>query len=153
MNMRKYFERFGHTCEWEVEEELVKFLAGKSRLKQTCIKWTTLDIASNSAQQHFNSYSAIVNEMKFHLENHPTTIHPFSRFKQLWELFMIAVFLCGLIYSPLQYLDYVDMNSSDAGNIRIMKSVKILCIIDMALRFFMGHLDEPSFAVSIKLFL
>lgn len=147
--MQKYFEKFGHTCEFDVDEEFKKFLKGKSRVEEIIIKYTTIDPVSSLTLQHFNSHSAITNERKFHLENHPKTIHPFSKFKFIWECSMVLVFLCGLIYSPLQYLDYVDKDEdTNIGNINFMILIKSICLIDMALRFFIGDHDERNFTVN-----
>ena len=58
----------------------------------------------------------------------------------------MLVFLGGLIYSPLMYIDY-----GVAGNvvtITIMTSVKTLCFVDMVTRFFTGYFDEKEFVVS-----
>jgi hypothetical protein len=136
----KYYEKFGHVCALKDYEDLLRIhSSGRSELRKTIIKWTTIDPQSYIATEFFNSHSSVVNEMKFHLENHPMSIHPFSRFKFTWELFMAAIFLVGLIYVPLQYLDYVDDNlENNFGNVIIMEVVKISCIVDMVMRFFMG---------------
>ncbi|CAG9797693.1 unnamed protein product [Chironomus riparius] len=136
----EYYEIFGHVCTLKDEEDLLqKHLIGRSKFKKFIIKWTTIDPQSFVATEFFNSHSSVVNEMKSHLENHPMTIHPYSRFKFIWEFFMATIFLVGLIYVPLQYMDYVDDNlENDFGNVMIMEAVKISCMVDMVMRFFMG---------------
>lgn len=63
---------------------------------------------------------------------------------------MMVVFFCDLMYTPLQYLDYVDDNRyNDRGNLDIMAVLKMICIVDMITRFFFGYLDETNnFVVS-----
>lgn len=150
--MRNYFEKLGHTCELKEEEDSENSLKGINWVRKVFVKWTTVDPISNLTLQHFNSHSNVVNERKFHLKNHPMTIHPFSRFKFAWECVMMLTLFCGLIYAPLQYLDYVDKDkTSTVGNLAIMKWVKAFCIIDMLTRFFTGYLDEKNFVVSLKI--
>jgi hypothetical protein len=143
--MRKYFETFGHTC--ELPDEGIEDASWRRWL----FKWTTIDPTTQLTRQNFNSYSTIVKERKFHLTSHPLAVHPFSRLKFVWEAFMLVTLLCGLIYAPLQYLDYVDKNEeTDVGNLLIMKWVKSFCIVDVVTRFFTGYFDERSFAVSFN---
>lgn len=146
--MKRYFEIFGHTCELIADENLDP---RREWFREIFIKWTTVDPTSNLTLQHFNSHSTIVNARKFHLANHRFTIHPFSRFKCLWETFMTVVLLYALIRAPLRFLNLVDTH--DEGNIDSLGSmvtVKLLCIFDMVLRFIMGHVDHKNFEVSFK---
>lgn len=63
---------------------------------------------------------------------------------------MAVNILTGLIYGPLQYLDYIDDDeTTDVGNLALIKIVKIICVIDMILRFFCGYVDEKNFSVSV----
>lgn len=145
-DMERYFKNFGHNCDLNAEDITLK---NKGNVRRTVVEWTTIDPISNLALQHFNSYSAITNERKFHLECHPKTIHPFSKFKFIWEVLMSFIYVSGLIYVPLQYLDYVDKDdNTNIGNLHIMKLVKSICVIDMALQFFIGYYDERTFTVS-----
>lgn len=147
--MREYFEKFGHFCELNLDDDYKSYLNGKSKFKRTLIKWTTIDPASPLTLQYFKSHTTIVNDRKKHLESHLGSIHPFSRFKFVWETIMIVVFLVGLIYHPLQNFNYVDNNEDDnAGNILLMGSLKVFCIIDIVLRFFFGHFDHDTFLVT-----
>lgn len=61
---------------------------------------------------------------------------------------MASMFLTGLIYVPLQYLDYLDHDVAFIGNLIIIKTVKLTCLVDMILRFFCGYVDEKKFTVS-----
>lgn len=152
----RYYEAFGHTCSLKIDEDYQNYLNNRPRLHRFLVKFTSIDPHSEPTKQFFNSHAAVVNGTKLHLDNHPLTIHPFSRFKFIWELIMTATFLTGLIYTPLQYLDYVDNDiHGSIGDLTIMKTVKILCIVDMILRFFCGYVDEMKFTVSkdfLKLF-
>lgn len=144
--MKRYFELFGHTCELEVREESRK---GVDWLRKTLIDWITVDPTSNQTVEHFNSHATIINERKRHLQSYPVTVHPFSRFKFLWEVMMTVVFLVGLIYAPLLFLFYFDHTvESSIGNLSIMISVKVFCILDMTMRFFTGYWDDENFTVS-----
>lgn len=146
--MKRYFEIFGHTCELIADENLDP---RREWFREIFIEWTTVDPTSNLTLQHFNSHSTIVNEREFHLANHRFTIHPFSRFKGLWETFITVVLLYALIRAPLRYLSFVsEYDKENIDCIESMVTVKLLCIIDMALRFIMGHVDHENFAVSFK---
>lgn len=146
----RYYEAFGHTCSLKIDEDYRNYLSNRPPLHRFLIKFTSIDPDSEPTKQFFNSHAAVVNGTKLHLDNHPLTIHPFSRFKFIWELIMIATFFSGLIYAPLQYLDYVDNESKGSiGNLAIMKTVKTLSSVDMILRFFCGYVDEKKFTVSI----
>lgn len=148
--MKEYFEKFGHTCELKVDDELGSLLKDQPRWKRALIKWMKIDPTSSLTLQHFSSHSSIVEARKFHLASHRVTIHPFSRFKWAWECFMMFVFLWGLIYGPLHYLDYVDSDeATNVGNLLILTLVKVLCIVDMAARFITGFVNK-EFAVSSK---
>lgn len=145
----KYFENFGHTCGLEIDPDSESYLHNLPPLHRFLIKSTSIDPKSETTMQYFKSHAAMVNGTKFHIENHPITIHPFSRFKFFWELVMAGNFLTGLIYGPLQYLDYIDDDvESDIGNITLIKIVKFICVMDMILRFFCGYVDEKKFTVS-----
>lgn len=150
--MKKYFEKFGHTCELNYDEKAENLDQGRiKKAKEAFVKWATIDPTSNLTLQHFNSHSSIVNERKFHLENHLMTIHPFSRTKMIWECFIVLVFLCYLVYGPLIFFDYVRENTKTyLEDISNMKSMNIFCIIDMVTRFFTGYVDENNFVVSKK---
>lgn len=151
--MKEYFAKFGHTCDLKEDEqsESSARVYDKKWLHGKLIKWITVDPTSNLTLQHLNSHSTVVREKKFHLSNHPMTIHPFSRCKMLWECVMLSVFLCGLIYAPMQYLDYVDkVSHTNIGNLAIMKWVKGFCLVDMTFRFFTGYWDGRNFVVSKK---
>jgi hypothetical protein len=142
--MRKYFRTFDHTCEL-AEEDTSSSVAWRRKL----LEWTTIDPTNQLTRHDFNSYSRMVNERKFHLASHPLTVHPFSRLKSAWEAFMLGVFLCGLIYAPLLFLDYVDKhNTNESGSLAIMRLVKFFCIVDMIARLFTGYIDERSKTVS-----
>lgn len=146
-----YFENFGHTCGLKIDADYRSYLNNLPPLYRFLIKWTSIDPKSEPTMQYFKSHAAIVNGTKFHIENHPITIHPFSRFKFIWEFVMAVNFFTGLIYGPLQYLDYIDDNvESDIGNITLIKIVKFICVMDMILRFFCGYVDEKKFTVSGK---
>ena len=146
--MREYFEKFGHFCELNLDDDYQNYLNGKTKFKRNLIKWTTIDPASPLTLQYFKSNLTIYNDRKMHLNLYLGTIHPFSRFKFVWEVVMIIIFLIGLIYHPLQYFSYVDRNrEDDAGNIFLMGLLKIFCIVDIILRFFIGHFDNETFMV------
>lgn len=135
----KYYEKFGHVCTLKAHEDFQIHSNKRSKLRNAIIKCTSINQQSHIASEFFNSHSSVVNEMKFHLENHPMTIHPFSRLKFMWEIFMAVIFLIGLIYNPLQYMDYVDENIENTfGDISLMVVVKIASLMDMIMRFFMG---------------
>lgn len=145
-DMKKYFEVFGHTCKLSENGE---DSSHTSSWTQTITEWTTVNPTSSLTLQNFNSHSAIVNERKFHLAVHPWTIHPFSRFTFAWECFIMLVFLGGLIFSPMHFFEYVDPDQLNGiYNLNIILIVKVVCIIDMVLRFFTGHLDGRGFSVS-----
>lgn len=147
----RYFENFGHTCGLKIDGDFGSYLESLSPLHRFLIKWTTIDPKSETTMQYFKSHVAVVNGTKFHIENHPITIHPFSRFKFYWEFIMAFNFLTGLIYGPLQYLDYIDDDkTTDIGNLTLMKFVKFNCVMDMILRFFCGYVDEKKFEVSLN---
>lgn len=147
--LMSYFENFGHTCGLKIDADYRSYLNNLKPLDRFLIKWTSIDPKSEPTMQYFKSHAAIVNGTKFHIENHPITIHPFSRFKFIWELVMAVNFLTGLIYGPLQYLDYIDDDeTTDIGNITLIKIVKFICVMDMILRFFCGYVDEKKFTVS-----
>jgi hypothetical protein len=143
-----YFKTFGHTCGLKIDEDFENYLNNRPPLHRFLIKWTSIDVKSEITTQYFSSHAAVVNGMKHHLDSHPITIHPFSRFKFIWELVMASMFLTGLIYVPLQYLDYLDNEESHIGNLIIIKTVKLTCIVDIILRFFCGYVDEKKFTVS-----
>lgn len=165
--MKKYFERFGHTCELNDDEEKAKRF-NREGIKKTLVKWATIDPTSNLTLQHFNSYSTIVNERKFHLENHPKTIHPFSQIKLIWECLMALAFLCTLIAGPLMFFDYVKHNELETKttgaipkNSNVYKNPKnyiednpavilgrSFCVIDIFTRFFTGYIDDENSVVS-----
>lgn len=146
----RYYEAFGHTCSLKVDEDYRNYFFSRPPLHRFLLRFTSIDPRSEPTKQFFNSHSAVENGTKLHLDNHPLTIHPFSRFKFIWELIMAANFLVGLIYAPLQYLDYLNDACVGIGNLTIMKTVKIFCIVDMILRFFCGYVDEKKFTVSIQ---
>lgn len=143
------FENFGHTCGIKMDGDMPSYLNNLPPLHRFLVKWTSIDPKSEATMQYFKSRAAIANGTKFHIENHPLTIHPFSRLKLIWELVMAANFLTGLIYGPLQYLDYIDDDeTTDIGNLTLIKIVKFVCVMDMILRFFCGYVDEKEFTVS-----
>lgn len=150
--MKRYFEKFGHTCDLKVEDEFGDTQGRVERVRKAIIKWSTIDPLSNLTLQHFNSHSNIMNEMKLHLEKYPYTIHPFSRIKFLWECVMASVFLIGLLCSPLQYLSYTEVSvETSTRNFSTMESVKTVFLVDMIVRFFTGYWDQEDFVVSKKL--
>lgn len=152
INMKKYFKKFGHTCDLKVELEGSGEIPDgdkKNWYRKKLLEWATIDLTSNLTLQHFNSFATAVREKKKHLKEHPLTIHPFSRLKMIWECVMIVSFLTGLIYIPLQYMDYVDKNMN-VSNLFIMKVTKILGSVDMIVHFFSGYLDEEHFEVKFE---
>lgn len=150
--MKKYFEKFDHTCDLEDEEEPDESQERFERLRKLIIKWATIDPLSNLTMQHFNTYSNIKHEMKRHLQRHPMIIHPFSRIKCFWEGVMTFVLLAGLITSPLEFLVYTDRaKESFVGRFTLLRIVKTVCIVDMISRFFTGYWDEENFVVSFYL--
>jgi hypothetical protein len=130
-----YFEKFGHYCALNKDGDVI------NRLQ----RWTTVDPTSKLSLLHFNSHSAIINERKFHIENHPLIIHPFSSFKMLWEILMILALLICLVYDPLQYLHLLNPKCSHVD----WSFINIVCVIDIFLRFRMGYWDENNFKASI----
>lgn len=146
--MKKYFRLFGHDCEVATDR------SPESRdgwLRAKAIDFITINPTSNLTLQHFNSYATIVNERRRQLQLYLTTIHPFSQFKFLWEVMMLGWFLLGMWYAPMLFLLYFDDSAaSSVGNLTIMWSVKIACIIDMIIRFFMGYWDDLNFVVSFR---
>lgn len=150
LNMKKYFEKFGHTCDLKVEEEPETPRSLVKRIQKVFIEYSTINPLSNLTLQYFNDHANIMTERRLHLEKHPSSIHPFSRIKFYWEFIMALVFLIGFIAGPLQYLVYIDQHKEELfpGNFLLMKGVKIICLIDMIVRFFAGYWDEENFMVS-----
>lgn len=152
INMEQYFKKFGHTCNLKVrDEDEIPVADNKNWFREKLFEWSTIDLTSNLTLQHFNSYSTAANAKKRHREEHPLTIHPFSRLKMAWECVMLFSFLIGLVYIPLQYLDYVDDDASNnVGSLLIMKVTKALGVVDMVVIFFSGDWDQKNFEVSFK---
>lgn len=151
INMKQYFKKFGHTCDLKVEGSgEIPFADKKNWLRKKLVEWATIDLTSNLTLQHFNSFSTAVHGKKSHLEEHPFTIHPFSRFRLIWECLMICSFLTGLIYIPLQYIDYVVDDADNIGNLFIMEVTKTVGIVDMVMQFFSGYWDQKNFEVRFK---
>lgn len=151
INMKKYFKKFGHTCDLKVEGSgKIPVVDKKNWLRKKMVEWATIDLTSNLTLQHFNSFATAVSEKKTHLEGHPLTIHPFSRLTMAWEFVMILSFLIGLVYIPLQYMDYVDEQADNVGNLLIMKVTKTLGSVDMVMNFFSGYLDQKKFEVRFE---
>lgn len=150
--MEQYFKKFGHTCNLKLKDSDKTPAADKKNwLRKKFVEWSTIDLTSNLTLQQYNSYSTAVRGRKRHLEEHPLTIHPFSRLKMAWECVMIFSFLTALIYIPLQYLDYVDDDATNnVGSLLIMKTTKALGVLDMVVNFFSGYWDERNFKVSEK---
>jgi hypothetical protein len=132
----KYFEKFGHYCKlnYDGDEDSLKLFQ----------KWTTIDPTSKLSLLHFNSHSAIINERKIQVQNHPFIIHPFSSFKMLWELIMILVYIFLLIYEPLQFLHLLKYKQWHV----FWSFINVFSVIDIILRYFMGFWDENNFKVS-----
>lgn len=146
-----YFQKSGHSCAVKSDADIEIYLNNLSPLNRFLVKWTSIDPKSELTVQYFKSHAAIIVATKLHIENHRITIHPFSRVKFLWECVMTLNFLTGLIYGPLQYLDYIDDDeTTDIGNIALIKIVKALCVMDMVLRFFCGYVDEKEHSVSAR---
>jgi hypothetical protein len=144
--MKKYFEKFGHSC--ELDDDVKVESSRREKIKETIVIWTTIDPTSDITLHHFNSHSAIVNERKFHLENHPRTIHPFSRLKLwIWEPVFVLVFLCALISGPLMFFDYIQKTDLYVEDMKYMYCVYVFCVIDMFLRFFNGFVVKKKFMV------
>lgn len=143
--MKKYFEKFGHICELEDDTKLQDF--AKKRFKSALFRLITIDTHSILTLQHFNSHSSIVKERKFHKENFTWTVHPFSRFKFIWDIVMVIVFFDCIILGPLRLLAIVEDRES-LKNLSDVRLGKFIGIIDMFLQFFVGFVDEKKFAVS-----
>lgn len=147
--MEQYFKKFGHTCNLKaVDSDETPATDKKNWLREKFVEWSTIDLTSNLTLQHYNSYATAVRGRKRHHEEHPLTIHPFSRLKMTWECVMIFSFLAALIYIPLQYLDYVDDDATNnVGSLLFMKTTKTLGVLDMVVNFFSGYWDERNFKV------
>ena len=149
--MKKYFEKFDHTCDLNVEEDLKDSQNWVSRFKKAVIKWTTIDPYSNLTSFYFNNHSSITNEMNFHQQKYPRTIHPFSRIKTVWECVMSLVIFMGLIGSPLYYHLFVNNNrdrEAFLGNCIMLKIVKAFSLLDILVRFHVGYYDRRNYVVS-----
>ncbi|KAG5674638.1 hypothetical protein PVAND_004592 [Polypedilum vanderplanki] len=137
----KYFEKFGHFCSLKYDEKLENYLDNLTWFQYLI----TIDPSSPITTSFFNSHSAVVNGMKYHLKNYPNTIHPFSKLKFIIECIMSVIFLCGLIYTPLLYMYYIRKDDQDTfGNVPVIYTIKLACALDMILRFFTGRVDERN---------
>lgn len=129
-----YFKRFGHLCDLDDDERIDKIFT-----------WTSIDPTSKTTLLHFKSYSSIINNRKFHIENHRHTIHPFSFFKTLWEMLMMVVLLVCLILEPLRFLQMVESTHWHTE----WSYINIINVIDIVLRLsVMGYWDKRNFEVS-----
>lgn len=150
--MSTYFEQFGHNCNLKSEndkkfDEIVK---SKNFFIKFLINWTVVDISWINDTSHLKSYAAIVNERLYHAENFLGTIHPQSKFKSIWEVYIAIVILIGLFYKPFQFMHYFKLSEGDKiGSVPIIFFVNISCIVDIILRFFIGYYDEKIGSVSI----
>lgn len=67
---------------------------------------------------------------------------------------MTLVFVVDLIYAPLMFFFYLDYTTAPSvGNLDVLATVKLFCIVDMAMRFFTGYWDNSQFVVSSATFL
>lgn len=146
---RRYFKKFGHSCELNDEEENTT----ANQIKGSFNRWKTVDPMSILALQHFNSYAAIVNEQQSHLRYFPKTLHPFSRIVKVWRWFMLVIFSLGMFCGQLQLFIFVHDNP---GEIRkytrvTILFVRVICMTDMVRRFFTGFVDKDTNNVSHSL--
>ncbi|RVE44319.1 hypothetical protein evm_011043 [Chilo suppressalis] len=96
--------------------------------------------------QYLRSYAAVLAERQRHIAAGGVwLIHPFSLFSLSWNTFMVVVNLAHMVVSTLRLAYVLDPfplvpgpNTFDY----ILLSLHILCVIDIALMFNMGYVEE-----------
>ena len=146
--MDKYFESFGHYCEIEVDQDFKKYLKTKNRLQRFLINSTIIHPTSQRTLSYYKSFLAIVEERDEHIEKYLGSIHPLSKFCSWWHVIMTFIFFISLIYIPVQYFDYIDLQDDDIiGTIPYMMFINFFCVFDIVLRFLIGYFDFSQFKV------
>lgn len=132
-----YFTSFDHNCSLSHKESIDKLT-----------KWRSIDPKSRLTRRHYSSYSSIINNRKFHIEHHCSTIHPFSLLKTLWESIMILIYTLSLSFDPIHFLELLESTEEHSK----WSYIHIINVIDIMLRLsIMGYWDKRKCQVSLSL--
>nr|XP_022905424.1 potassium/sodium hyperpolarization-activated cyclic nucleotide-gated channel 1-like [Onthophagus taurus] len=135
-----------HHCTLENDEKELQRLPKFATFREKFIRRHQLSILMSFnhplARLYYRTYSAIRVARIEHINSeHWYIIHPFSKFRKHWELFMSIVMTFLLIVTPLNVA---------FGSIRLLCTTifcNIICMIDFGMRFFTGYTIDHLKAV------
>jgi hypothetical protein len=135
----------------ENDKKFHELIESKGVFKKLLILWTVANTALINDKSHLKSYASIVNERLYHAEHYLGVIHPYSKFKALWEVYIAIVILAGLFTKPFKFLLYFDHDlTNDIGNIPLIFFVNVSCIVDIFVRFNVAYYDKKLGKVGIE---
>lgn len=138
-----YYKQYEHDCELKFDDidEISKLR--ETKFQRMITKLITIDIHSLLTAEFLNSRSSMINELRTHLIEYPTTIHPLSPFKFFWEIIMAVVFTLGLVLVPLDYMHYVEKHHKRIIDyVTLNLCINSVCLIDMFMRFHNGYIKN-----------
>ncbi|KAJ8674391.1 hypothetical protein QAD02_005653 [Eretmocerus hayati] len=130
------------------EDEVDKAMIGRSAF----VRWLThqriLAKSHYYAQTCLKSKSAINFEISQHLHNFPFMIHPFSPFRNFWDVVMAIFTMITLILTPVISAFFFN---ADADSLALHTILFIDCImmLDVVLNFTTGYFDQTTKSVSL----
>ncbi|KAL3272598.1 hypothetical protein HHI36_014068 [Cryptolaemus montrouzieri] len=150
---RDYRAIDGHECSLSLAEDPLSVYLNdgpcvllRRKFKQMFLISETL----NKTKMVFRSSLRIGMEKQRHLRYFYWTIHPFSKFRFYWEIFMGFIFLTTMIYMPLYGINVLNPLTERWSN-KYYHCLNLICIFDVIVTFFTGYLDKNSETVVLNL--
>ncbi|XP_014218369.1 potassium/sodium hyperpolarization-activated cyclic nucleotide-gated channel 1-like [Copidosoma floridanum] len=132
-----------HDCEVEPEEDVVKAYAGDSgyygHVRRWLVRQRILSTTHYYAQTCLKSTTAVRREMSQHLREFPYMVHPFSPFRNSWDILMTFFTLVALVITPFLNAFFFDDQQHSLIYIFFIDAVLIM---DITLNFFTGYYEQ-----------
>ncbi|XP_014224456.1 potassium/sodium hyperpolarization-activated cyclic nucleotide-gated channel 1-like [Trichogramma pretiosum] len=108
----------------------------------------TVSHQSKSAQRYLRSHASIDYEKRYHQRHHVYIIHPFSLFRQWWNIFIIVLILYNMINFP--YQAGFNMNRDNFSWTIQKNFLLFICCCDILVNFFTGYFDKAQNVVELE---
>ncbi|KAJ8913213.1 hypothetical protein NQ315_016156 [Exocentrus adspersus] len=100
---------------------------------------------------YFKSDLSVRLEQERHLRINPYAIHPFSKFRSMYEIYLIVLYTCALAVKPFNAFIRAEHVPRMYVYNKCILLLDFLCIMDMFISFFTGYVHQPHLSNIIEL--
>ncbi|KAG5677644.1 hypothetical protein PVAND_007385 [Polypedilum vanderplanki] len=105
----------------------------------------SIDPEAHRTRENLKSLTVIKAETLRHLLFYPYTIHCFSRFRYMWEVFMMITYILAFIIIPIHVaFIYEEQRLEELTVKRLVSVINVIYLMDIAINFLSSYQDQQT---------